>query len=108
MGHVFRVPDEVESGTLRVGQWNSTGSHQFDSVRVVPVLPVHTAVGSIVLGQGESIRDGRYRFRGTFGHPGSNYHRTLLRTTTGFNSNRWTFGSGNEGGLSVRSAGLPV
>jgi Glycoside hydrolase 123, catalytic domain/Glycoside hydrolase 123 N-terminal domain len=96
IGHVFRVPDKVKSGTLRVGQWNSMGSHQFDSVRVVPVLPVHTAVGSIVLGQGESIRDGRYRFHGTFGHEGSNYHRTLLRTTTGFNSNRWTFGAGSE------------
>ena len=96
IGHVFRVPDGVKSGTLRVGQWNSMGSHQFDSVRVVPVLPVHTAVGSIVLGQGESIRDGRYRFHGTFGHAGSNYHRTLHRTTTTFNSNRWTFGTGNE------------
>ena len=96
VGHVFRVPDGVKSGALRVGQWNSMGSHQFDSVRVVPVLPVHRAVGSIVLGQGESIREGRYRFHGTFGHEGSNFHRTLLRTTTGFNSNRWTFGSGNE------------
>ncbi len=96
IGHVFRVPDGVESGTLRVGQWNSTGSHQFNSVRVVPVLPVHTAVGATVLGQGESIHDGRYRFRGTFGHEGSNYHRTLVRTTTGFNSNRWTFGASNE------------
>lgn len=96
MGHVFRVPDGIKSGTVRVGQWNSIGSHQFDSVRVVQVLPVHTAVGSIVLGQGESIREGRYRFRGTFGHEGSNYHRTLLRTTTGFNSNRWTFGTGTE------------
>jgi len=96
VGHVFRVPDGVKSGTLRVGQWSAEGSHHFDSVRVAPVLPVHTAVGSIVLGEGESIRDGRYRFRGTFSHEGSNYHRTLLRTTTGFNSNRWTFGTGNE------------
>lgn len=96
VGHVFRVPDGVKSGTLRVGQWSAAGSHQFDSVRVAPVLPVHKVVGSIVLGEGESIRDGRYRFRGTFGHEGSNYHRTLLRTTTGFNSNRWTFGAASE------------
>ncbi len=96
VGHVFRVPDAVESGTVRVGQWNSSGSHQFDSVRIVPVLPVYTATGSIVLGEGESIRDGHYRFVGTFDHPGSNYHRTLLRTTTGFNSNRWTFSTGSE------------
>jgi hypothetical protein len=96
VGHVFRVPDGLKSGTVRVGQWSASGSHQFDSVRIVPVLPVHTATGSMVLGQGESIRDGRYRFRGTFDHPGSNYHRTLLRTTTSFNSNRWTFSTGNE------------
>ena len=96
VGHVFRVPDGLKSGTVRVGQWDSSGSHQFDSVRIVPVLPVHTAVGSIVLGEGESIRDGRYRFRGTYSHEGSNYHRTLLRTTTGFNSNRWTFGGTSE------------
>jgi len=96
VGHVFRVPDGVKSGTVRVGQWNASGSHEFDSVRIVRALPVHAAVGSIVLGQGESIRDGRYRFRGTFDHPGSNYHRTLLRTTTSFNSNRWTFSTGSE------------
>lgn len=96
VGHVFRVPDGLKSGTVRVGQWDSSGSHQFDSVRIVPVMPVHTAVGPIVLGEGESIRDGRYRFRGTYSHEGSNYHRTLLRTTTGFNSNRWTFGGSSE------------
>ncbi len=88
-----RRPDRA---TLRVGQWNAAGAWQFDSVRLAPVLPVHKAVGNLVLGEGESIRDGRYRFRGGFGHPGSNYHRTLLRTTTGLNSDRWTFSTGSE------------
>ncbi len=96
VGHVFRVPDGVQTTTLRVGQWNAAGAWQFDSVRLAPVLPVHKAVGNLVLGEGESIRDGRYRFRGGFGHPGSNYHRTLLRTTTGLNSDRWTFSTGSE------------
>jgi len=96
VGHVFRVPDGVQTTTLRVGQWNAAGSWQFDSVRLAPVLPVHKAVGDLVLGEGESIRDGQYRFRGGFGHPGSNYHRTLLRTTTGLNSDRWTFSTGSE------------
>ena len=91
-GHVFRVPEKTEGGYLRLGQWHATGALQFDAVRITPTMPVHRAVGDLVLGEGESIRDGRYQFHGTFGHEGSNFHRTLLSTTAAFNSNRWFMG----------------
>ncbi len=94
--YVFRAPDQTAGAYLRLGQWNTAGTFQFDSVRVGPVLPVYKATGGIVLGEGESISQGQYRFRGTFNHAGSNDHRTLLATTAGFNSNRWCFGSGSQ------------
>ena len=95
-GHAFRVPDGMERGQVRVGQWHTTGSLQFDAVRLTPVIPVHTATAGLVLGEGESIRQGQYRFDGSFEHDGSNDHRTLVRATAGFNSDRWVFGAGSE------------
>lgn len=89
-GHVFRVPENPQGGYLRVGQWHAAGAHQFDAVRITPSIPVHKAVGELILGEGESIRDGVYTFHGTYGHEGSNYHRVLEKATAGFNSNRWT------------------
>ena len=96
IGHVFRVPENGAGGFLRLGHWKATGKLQFDAVRVTPTLPVHRSVGKLTLGGGESIRDGRYAFHGTFGHKGSNYHRVLQSATAGFNSYRWSFGDGNR------------
>jgi len=95
-GHVFRAPESTDGAYLRLGQWQAKGTAQFDAVRVTPTLPVHRKVGEMILGEGETIRDGEYRFLGTFGHEGSNYHRTLHRATAGFNSDRWTFGPESE------------
>ncbi len=86
----FQAPVEVGETTLHLGVWEATGTVQFDQVRLVPVIPVHQQAGHLVLGDGESIRDGRYQFAGTFGHATSNYHRTLERTTASFNSDRFT------------------
>jgi hypothetical protein len=91
-GHVFRVPDGVEGDSLRVGQWESKGTVQFDAVRLVHVIPVHKPVGKLLLGEGESIKDGQYLFQSNFGYEGSNYSRTLAGATVGFNSDRWCFG----------------
>ncbi len=89
IGHTFRVPESVADHTLRVGQWHADGAIQFDAVRLYEVMPVHKAAGQLVLGEGESIRDGHYRFLATYDHPGSNYHRPLHSTNATFNSNRW-------------------
>ena len=90
--HVFRMPEHTEGAHLRLGQWHARGTVQFDAVRLCPTLPVHRVVGNVTLGDGESLRDGRYRFLGTFGHQGSNHHRTLVSATASFNSDRWCFG----------------
>ncbi len=95
-GYVFRVPDGVTDSYLRLGQWQTNAPIQFDAVRLTPAMAAHKAVGKILLGEGESIRDGRYTFSGTYDHEGSNYHRTLLGTTAGFNSGRWNFGGESQ------------
>lgn len=96
LGHVFRVPDDGGDGRLRLGQWHATGALQFDAVRLAQTLPVYRQQGEIVLGEGEMIQGDRYHFAGNYKHPGSNDHRVLHRTTTSFNSDRWTFGTGAE------------
>ncbi len=91
-GHVFRVPDGIEGDYLRVGQWETKGTVQFDCMRLVHTIPIHKPVGELLLGEGESIKDGRYLFQSNFGYEGGNFHRTLASATTGFNSDRWCFG----------------
>ncbi|MBN2474443.1 MAG: DUF4091 domain-containing protein [Pirellulales bacterium] len=95
-GYIFRVPDDMDDSYVRLGQWQALGAIQFDAVRLARAIPAHAAVGDLLLGEGESIRDGRYTFSGTFSHQGSNYHRTLQSTNTAFNSDRWTFGPDNQ------------
>jgi len=95
-GHVFRVPDRIEGDDLRVGQWESKGTVQFDCVRLVNVIPIHKPVGRLLLGEGESIKDGHYLFQSNFGYEGSNDHRPLASATAGFNSDRWCFGGAGQ------------
>ena len=92
ISHVFRVPDELNSGAVRLGVWDSSGTVQFDSVRIVPVQPVYQATDGLRLGAGESVLGGRYTFSGTYGQEGSNDHRPLVEANAGFNSDRWTVG----------------
>ena len=95
-GHVFRAPESAADGYLRVGQWHTKATVQFDAVRISATMPVHKSTGNLLLGQGESIRDGRYVFQSTFSSQGSNYQRPLQSATAGFNSTRWCFGSGSQ------------
>jgi|GEM_PF-232423 len=95
-GHVFRAPDGAGEDILRIGQWHGDGSNQYDAVRLAPVAPVHKIVGNLRLGDGESIREGQYHFRGDFEREGSNYHRPLESATAGFNSNRWCFAGNSQ------------
>ncbi len=95
-GHVFQVPGHVSQARVRLGQWHMDGTMHFKSAALRPVLPIHAQVGPWLLGEDESVRDGRYRFQTHFLHEGSNYHRTLHRATAGFNSNRWSFGGDRE------------
>lgn len=96
LGHVFRAPDKPAGAYLRVGQWHSQGSLQFDAVRLTPCLPVYKSTGGLVLGDGETIREGKYQFLGTYAGLGSNFHRTLVSATASFNSDRWGFGGDGQ------------
>jgi hypothetical protein len=95
-GHVFRTRDNLSSDTLRLGQWCAMGTFQFDAVRLCRAMAVHRQVNGLMLGDGESIRDGVYAFHGSFDHQGTNYHRPLASCTASFNTNRWSFGGAAE------------
>ncbi|MEE8451782.1 MAG: glycoside hydrolase domain-containing protein [Thermoguttaceae bacterium] len=94
--HVFHVPENIDDSYLRLGQWHATGTIQYDAVRLLPAMPVHKAVGKLVLGEGEMIRNGRYTFSATFDGQGSNYHRPLVSSTASFNSDRWWLNAGRQ------------
>ncbi len=98
--HVFRVPDGTHAGYIRLGQWQATGTVQFRAVSLRPVFAIERQVDAaeapLLLGEGESVLGDTYSFVASFGYPGSNYHRPLLRSTAAFNSNRWLFGGGSE------------
>ena len=81
---------------MRIGQWNASGALQFDGVRIVPVLPVYTAVGRLRLGNGEAIRRGRYSFSNESVEESGNCHRPLLSATVGYNTDRWGFGGDGQ------------
>jgi hypothetical protein len=88
---VFSVPTGVSNDYVRLGQWEVKGALCFDDAELLPVQAVHH-----VLGEGESIRDGVYRFQPDFGWAGANYHRPLWRNGASFNSDRWVFSPGAE------------
>jgi hypothetical protein len=87
---VFSVPDAPRNtGFLRFGQWEKTGTVYFDDVRLVPVQPVHQWTGGPELGAGESVEHGQYLAQLRLDGEGSNSSRCLYRSNAGFNSNRW-------------------
>jgi hypothetical protein len=94
--HVLRVPDEVGSRYLHLGQWHVNGAIQFDTVQITPAMAVYKSVGSLLLGDGEMIRDGRYTFSGNFGQESRNCHRPLASATAWYNTDRWCFGGKNQ------------
>ena len=101
--YVFRVPDNRTNNRLRIGQWESAQTYRFRNIETAPVEAVPTGVPSTVdrndfllLGDGETVLDDTYRFDGGYDGEGSNYHRTLIRQTAWFNSNRFLFGGENE------------
>ncbi|MFA0742203.1 MAG: hypothetical protein DFNUSKGM_002324, partial [Candidatus Fervidibacter sacchari] len=57
-----------------------------------PLNSVSRAPCPLLLGSGESIRNGIYRFVTNFGGYASNDSRPLFAHTAGFNTNRWVLG----------------
>ncbi len=88
---VCRTPNRPDT-VLRFGQWHVSGTVSYDDIAVFPVFSVHKRIGQTVLGDGESIRNGTYRFIANFSGFGSNDSRPLVAHTAGFNTNRWVLG----------------
>ncbi len=86
---VFVVPANGRDGYLRLGQYKTKATHQFDAVRLMRTVAVHKRVGDFQLGHGESIRHDKYTFASDFGYKGGNYSRVLVDATARFNSYRW-------------------
>ena len=94
---VFTVPVDGAKDYLRLGQWEQKGTVLFDDVELVPLAPISTGFEQgLCLGDGESIEGGVYRCLIGLGGLGGNYHRTLLESRCGFNSDRWTVSAGEQ------------
>ncbi|MBM3883924.1 MAG: hypothetical protein FJ387_30180, partial [Verrucomicrobia bacterium] len=93
---VFAMPNDVASDYVRLGQWHVNGAVDFGSAALVPVLAAHARTAELELGEGESIRQGRYRFQPSFNWLGANFHRPLEVNRAGFNSDRWLFAPGAQ------------
>jgi hypothetical protein len=95
---IFAVPAGLADGRsrLRFGQWQVAGTVAFDDVRLCRAMPVYAREGGMELGEGEMLRGTEYTFAAPFGGVSRNHARPLARHTAGYNSNRWTFRTGDE------------
>jgi len=85
---IFQVPERNDSHFLRFGQWQVKGKVYFDDIRITEVRPIHSFPEGVGLGEGETIRSGRYEFVAPL-KQNLNYSRPVFRCTAGFNSTRW-------------------
>lgn len=97
-GFAFFSPQSItpDNDWLRFGQWHVRGTMAFDALALSPAQALHARQEGLELGEGERIDGNAYSFVASLGGPLSNYARPLARHACGFNSNRWTFGSGSE------------
>ncbi len=96
---VFRQPDDVPEDFVRLGQWHVRGGVEFDEVELRPVLAGQRRIRGpggeeLELGEGEWLTGDRYGFSAHLGWAGANVHRTLVRATAHFNTDRWVFTPG--------------
>jgi len=93
---VFRAPEGHPDAFLRLGQWQVRGQVAFSNADLREAIPVYRHEAGLELGAGERVQGDRYTFEAPLSGDGSNDSRPLLRTTAGFNSDRWTFVDGQE------------
>ncbi|MCS7191228.1 MAG: hypothetical protein NZ843_06460, partial [Fimbriimonadales bacterium] len=89
--YVFRAPADTQEAFIRVGHWLWRGEILFDQPQLVPVEVVHTRYDALTLGEGETIRNGRYTFISRFDGELSNAQSPLREFTANFDTNRWAF-----------------
>jgi len=91
---VFTTDKRQTQAIFRLGHWSKKGTVYFDDVNLAPVLTIHRFDGGVMLGEGEGISKGNYRFSAPLAREGHNHCRVLWDHTAGFNTNRWVFGPG--------------
>lgn len=91
-------PSDLRPGNLwlRFGQWEVNGTVAYDDIRLLRAQPIHCVKDGLVLGEGESIADGKYTFRAPLDALSTNHARPLVRHNCFFNTSRWVFASGSE------------
>ncbi|MCS6924245.1 MAG: hypothetical protein NZM10_07725, partial [Fimbriimonadales bacterium] len=89
--YVFRTPADTRDAYIRVGHWQWRGEILFDQPQLIPVEVVHARYDRLTLGEGETIRNGRYLFVSRFEGELSNAQSPLREFTAVFNTNRWVF-----------------
>ncbi|MCS7209723.1 MAG: DUF4091 domain-containing protein [Fimbriimonadales bacterium] len=89
--YLFRTPAETHEMFIRVGHWQWQGEILFDLPQLLPVEIVHARYAALTLGEGETIRNGRYTFISRFEGALSNAQSPLHEFTATFNTNRWVF-----------------
>ncbi|MCL2622445.1 MAG: hypothetical protein FWD31_02165, partial [Planctomycetaceae bacterium] len=94
----FQLPPGVSSAPLKVGQWESNGTFEFRDVKLEQVVPIikEFNVGGLMLGEGETVSNGKYKFRSSFFDKGTNTQFQFVASNATFNSNRWVFGGGSQ------------
>jgi hypothetical protein len=94
----FVTPAQVDpdSTRLRFGQWQRPGTVAFDAIALFAAQPVYFERDGIELGEGERIHGNEYEFRAPYYGESRNCSRPLAHHQCFFNTNRWTFGEGNE------------
>lgn len=91
----FRIPTGQKEHFLRLGQWHLRGKVSFKGPELYPVQVIHRKWGKITLGEGESLKGGKYRDSHILSWQGSTIHRTLKSFDASFNTNRWAFYQGS-------------
>lgn len=84
----FRTTYRHDRAYLRFGQWQAKGKVYFDDIRIKEVRALHGWPEGVYLGEGETIRNGRYEFVAPL-NKGLNWARAIDWCTADFNSNRW-------------------
>jgi len=92
---IFRAPERNDPHFLRFGQWQAKGKVYFDDIRMSGVRPLRTEIENWSLGEGESIRTGRYEFVAPLNR-GLNWAPPVLSSSASFNSNRWVFSEDSQ------------
>ncbi|MBP5622753.1 MAG: hypothetical protein J6X44_12140, partial [Thermoguttaceae bacterium] len=100
---VIFVPDgdngKYESAA-RFAKWESGRAYKSTLPEIKPVQPLFKLIKNnkncvLPLGDGETLgQDGNYQFISLNSHERTNYDRTLVSSTSNFNTDRWTFSNG--------------